>query len=83
MANSLNFPNVTAIYNRLLPAIRTKLDDLKKNNLTTGSEIDIWDYCLKNIWLKKDNLNIYDMVNDILFIDEIKFQEYLKERIKS
>lgn len=79
MADDIKFQTITDLYNHLLPAIRTKLEYFKKRKMIDVKELDIWDYCLKNIWINKSNLNIYDMVNDILFVDELEVQYYLKK----
>ena len=80
MADEFKFQSITDLYNHLLPAIKTKLDDLKKIKILDVSESDIWEYCLKNIWSHKTDLNIYEIVNDILFLDVIKLNNYLKGR---
>ena len=79
MASEEDFKSITDLYNRLLPAIKTKLDELNKLKITNIKEIDIWDYCLNNIWKYKEDLTIYEMVNDILYLDEINLLKFLRK----
>ncbi len=78
MANDELFTSVTELYNRLLPAIRCRLDELKANKINDINELDIWEYALNNIWKNKVDLRIHEMANDILFIDEIVLIKYIK-----
>ena len=80
MAKDIYFNNLTDLYNHVLPAIRTKISQLKNMNFNEVKELDIWDYCLKNIWYSKKDIEIYEMINDILFLDEIKLINYIRKR---
>lgn len=79
MANENNFKNIADVYNRVLPAINTKIDELNRLHIKVRN-IDIWDYCVKYIWNKKGDLRMYEMVSDILNIDEIKLIEFINNR---
>lgn len=66
------------LYKRLLPAINTKVDELKRIKFNV-TNIDIWDYCI-NLWSNRKELRMYELVDDILNIDELKLNDFLKER---
>lgn len=68
------------LYNRVLPALRTKVKELKNNRISFIREKDVWN-CLKNTkWKEENDLTLYDIVNDILFIEETKIIEYLNTK---
>ena len=80
MANSEKFSSITDLYKRLLPAIRTKVDELKSNKIYDISELDIWEYCKETLWKTRNDLRIYEMVNDILFVDALALELFKKQR---
>ncbi len=73
------FNSINDLYNRLLPAIDTKLSELKRMKLYNITNLDIWNYCVQNKWKYKTNLHIYEMVNDILNIDELNICVFVKK----
>lgn len=69
------------LYKRLLPAINTKLTELKREGITNIEKLDIWNYCVNNIWKNKRDLRIYEMVDDILNIDDFKLNLYSRKKL--
>lgn len=68
------------LYNRVLPALKSKVKELKNNHLSFVTEKDVWN-CLKNTkWKEESDLTLYDIVNDILFIEEKKIIAYLNTK---
>ena len=45
--------------------------------------LDIWNYCLKNKWQYRNDLRIYELVADILNIDILNLEVYLKKKNKT
>ena len=80
MANSEKFNTVTDLYNRLLPAINTKLNELKRMHLTNIRATDIWDFLVKYKWKDRNDLRMYEMVSDILNVDELELELYKKKK---
>lgn len=74
--DDIKFNSLNELYIRLLPAFNTKKNELLKKNILIR-EIDIWNYLKENKWCNSENLDIYEMVSDILEIDEVKFLRYL------
>lgn len=62
------FSNQNELYNRLLPALRIKKKEIKKE-IKNITEIDIWNYLKNNIWNQTTGLSLSIMVDDILNID--------------
>ncbi len=57
---------LTDLYNRLLPALKTKKNEMHKLKYLYVSEKDIWNYIKDNKWCNMHNLTLFDMVSDIL-----------------
>lgn len=79
MAKENSFNSIADVYNRVLPAINTKINELKRLHINVRN-IDIWDYCVKYIWNNKGDLRMYEMVSDILNIDEVKLIDFISKR---
>ena len=79
MMDDYTFSSVDELYKRLLPAINTKLAELKRIHFNVRNT-DIWNYCVNNIWKKQSDLRIHEMVSDILNVDELALMEFLKNR---
>ena len=74
--------SIEELYKRLLPAINTKLAELKRENITNIQKLDIWNYCVANLWKKKRDLRIYEMVDDILNLDNLKLSLFVTKEYK-
>lgn len=74
--DEIKFNSLNELYNRLYPAFNTKKVELERNNIKCR-EIDIWNFLKETIWRGSENLSIYDMVNDIMLLDENKLKNYI------
>lgn len=75
------FKTVTEIYKRVMPALKTKRNELKRKHLGSISENMIWNYLRESKWGKGKvtNLTLYDIVDDILKLDEKELIIYYNE----
>lgn len=78
----IEFKNVTELYNRVYPALKSKVRELHKNKITYIKEPDIWN-CLINLrWKMQRGLELSEIVDDILNIDNKILDDYVKGEIK-
>ena len=78
----MNFSSLEELYNRLKPALRTKKRELKENGYGYLKIEDIWNYLKDSKWSKANNLLLYQMVDDILNLDNNEIDEYVKGEIR-
>ena len=71
-----NFKNLEELYQKVLPALTTKVNELKRSNIKYINEIDIWRF-KKNYWQNSKELTLGDMVNDILSTPNHLLEEYI------
>lgn len=66
------------IFNHALPAIKSKKSELRLYGYTTVTEKDIWTFCVKKKWRKKDvaSMRIHEVVNSILKLTPAEFMTY-------
>ena len=73
----ITFNSIDELYNRLKPAFRLKINELKSKRLTFITDKDLWTFLSKTIWSKQEDLEICDMVNDILNVNESELINYI------
>lgn len=79
----MKFHSLNELYKRLLPAIKCRVNDLKARKITYIHEEDIWNCLKEQIWSRKSNLALYNMVDDILNTPSEIFENYVKDIIKN
>ena len=78
----IEFNSIKELYERLLPALNTKIAELKRYDLDYIKKEDIWNYLKVTKWEKATDLKLYQMVDDILNLDNDKIDNYVKEEIR-
>jgi len=78
----IEFNDIKELYQRLTPALNAKVTELKRNDLDYIKVEDVWNYLRINKWQSANNLLLYQMVDDILNLDETEIDEYVKEQIR-
>ncbi len=78
----IEFNSLKELYDRLLPALNTKVTELKRYDLDYIKVEDIWNYLRLSKWSKANNLLLYQMVDDILNLDNEEIDEFVKEQIR-
>ena len=73
----ITFNSIDELYNRLKPAFRLKLNELKLKKITFITDKDLWTFLSKTKWSKEENLELCDMVNDILNVSENELINYI------
>lgn len=77
----LEFETIEDLYRRLIPALRTKRREMRRNGYPYIREEDIWNYLKEIKWVRARNLLLYEMVNDVLGASEEQIDSYLKEKL--
>ena len=78
----IEFNSIKELYDRVTPALNTKVVELKRNDLDYIKKDDIWNYLKDKKWSKANNLLLYQMVDDILNLDNNEIDEYVKREIR-
>ncbi len=78
----IEFNSIKELYERLLPALNTKIAELKRYDLDYIKKEDIWNYLKMTKWENATDLKLYQMVDDILNLDNDKIDNYVKEEIR-
>lgn len=65
------------LFNRLLPALRTKKHELEASGIKIVNEYDIWNYNKSANWITSTELTIATMVDNILNTEDKYYEEYV------
>jgi len=83
MNSDIKFKSLKELYDRILPALRSKAKELNKNGFKYIHEEDIWNYLKTYKWTGAKDLDLGCMVNDIFNIDDTFLDKYVREEIKN
>ncbi len=81
MDEKIEFKSLRELYERVKPALYSKLKEIKRLGFKYVNEIDIWNYLVENSWKSKVNLELHELISDILYADNYKINEYVMEKM--
>ena len=71
------FSNQHELYLKVLPDLKTKKNEMKREGFKMVKEIDLWEYNKEYNWKRAKGLTLASIVNDILNTDSKLYQEYI------
>lgn len=72
------FSSLDELYKRVTPALKSKVKELKRIGVNYVQEADVWNYLKNNMWSRKSNLTLCEMVNDIITVSNIELEKYVQ-----
>lgn len=72
------FSSLEELYNRVTPALNSKLKDLTRVGVNYVQKADIWNYLKNNLWSKKKGLTLGEIVNDIMTVSNAELEMYVQ-----
>lgn len=72
------FSSLAELYDRVRPAIKSKIKDLKRIGVNYVQEADVWNYLKNTCWCKKTNLSLGEIVNDIMTVPNEELETYVQ-----
>lgn len=82
MDSKLEFRTKEELYKRVLPALYSKIKEVRKLGFKFITEKDIWNYLVENEWKNRVNLELYDLINDILYVDNYRLNDYVNQKLE-
>lgn len=70
------------LYERLLPALKSKKLEMHKEHMIYITMDDIWNFFYQTRWKKGSNLTLADLVDDILNTDNFEIDDYVRRERK-
>lgn len=82
MDSPIEFKSAKELYDRVLPALYSKVKELRNLGFKYVTEKDIWNYLVNSTWKTKRNLQLHNLISDILYADNIKINDYVMDKMK-
>lgn len=73
--------NQRDLYNKVLPALKTKRSELLRSGIRIVKEEDIWNYNKEYKWKSATSLTLASIVDDILNTDNKEYEDYVIKKI--
>lgn len=77
------FTTLEQLYKRLKPALRTKMREMRSLGYAYIREEDIWNYLKEVKWINSKNLLLFEMVRDVLNVDNGSIDSYVRQKLNS
>ena len=72
------FSSMEELYKRCEPALKSKVKDLTRVGVNYVQKADVWNYLKNNVWCKKSNLTLGELVNDIMTVSNGELEMYVQ-----
>ncbi len=82
MDNPIEFKSAKELYDRVLPALYSKVKEVRNLGFAYITEKDIWNYLVSSTWKTKRNLQLHDLISDILYADNYKLNDYVMDKMR-
>ncbi len=82
MNKSIEFKSIKELYDRVKPALYSKVKELRGLGYKNIYEEDIWNYLVETNWKKKHDLQLCDLISDILFTNNIEINNYVTNKMQ-
>ena len=77
----IEFNSVAELYERLQPALKSKVAELKREGYSYLTVEDVWNYLKESKWKNSKNLALNEMVSDIFHSDNVLIDDFFKSKI--
>ncbi len=81
MEDNLNFNDINELYDRIKPALNSKVEELHKLRYIYIKGEDIFDFLRINKWVNSSNLCLAQIVDDVLNVDIDKLDKYVQNKV--
>ena len=77
----IEFNSASELYERLKPALKSKVSELKRDGYSYLTTEDVWNYLKEKKWKESRNLSLNEMVSDIFDSDNEIIDDYFKGKL--
>lgn len=79
----MEFNSLLQLYKRLKPALTAKANEMRMQGYKYIKEDDVWNYLKEVKWSKSKNLLLFEMVRDVLNVDSLVIDDYVRGKLNS
>lgn len=78
----IKFSSLNELYERLVPALNSKVNELVRSKYNYIKKEDIWNYLKDKKWAHANNLTLAGMVDNVLNCNSYELDRYVKSKVK-
>ena len=79
---AIQFNSVEELYNRVHPALTSKVREFRRNGIKYVKEEDIWNCLVGSKWKNGNGLELFNIVDDILNTSNKEIEDYVIDKMK-
>ena len=77
----LEFKSLKELYDRVKPALYSKIKEMNRLGISIVSEVDVWNYLVDNSWRSRNDLLLHEVINDILNVNNYDVYDYVMKKL--
>ncbi len=78
----MEFKSAIELYERLTPALKSKVAELNREGYNYLTIEDVWNFLKEKKWQNSSNLALNEMVSDIFSSDGAIIDDYFKHKLR-
>ena len=78
----IEFETQEELYKRVLPALRSKVRELKNKGYDDIKVTYLWSYLAAEVFSKTTDLTLADIVSHIMHVDVVRLNAYIENNLK-
>lgn len=78
----IEFETQEELYKRVLPALRSKVRELKNKGYDDIKVTYLWSYLAAEVFSKTNDLTLDDIVSHIMHVDVVRLNAYIENNLK-
>jgi hypothetical protein len=75
----MKFNTEQELYDRVLPALTSKVSELERKNIKNIKQRDIWQMLKQTKWMTAHDLTLAEIVSDILNLNPLDIEAYYSD----
>ena len=83
MNDTVEFKSLRELYDRVSPALYSKVKEVRNLGFKYITEKDIWNYLVEKLWKNKVNLELHELISDIINCDNLMLNDYVMNKLNS
>ena len=83
MNDTVEFKSLRELYDRVSPALYSKVKEVRNLGFKYITEKDIWNYLVEKLWKNKVNLELHELISDIINCDNLMLNDYVMNILNS
>ncbi len=77
----MEFKTLKELYDRVKPALYSKLKEVRRLGFNMINEVDIWNFLVETNWKNRESLELFEIISEILNANNYDINEYVMNKL--